>query len=579
MPKESRDKIDEALRDNVLIARAISLESKKKYSRYDKEFDILFERKHIDPTGRRPGLRCCSCSLLVEDLPMFLFDEVGLLFDADQSSIFLRSTQDAFTTPGPMGWGSISTLGESGRPTSLISNNNQLSKEMRQLYKDLQSGNIQSAYLENPPVDGILAHNEMKASLMYEGLLGLFCQKFSESTTPRMQKEKKEKYDLPDSHFHFEDKLKLSRVYKLKKHLQKHYSIDLPIILWDPETGKIEHWIPTPATLAELKATDASHKQYQKFLKILATSSDIDSLTDFLTTRDNLQEQLNRRNITDGTTPLIMIIRKKPVLSQVLIEQGADVNLCDFSDNTPLHIALITGEDEIAHLLLDKGVNVNTVNDSSQTPLFLAAQQGKIDLVVALLERGAKKTLSTKANLFGGITALDIALQNGHIQIVKILLDITPPTDLSAAECLERVKKNHSWSREEIVSGLQAILQLNSFPDEIGDAIILKTDGAWEIGLKDKNEADLLKAKLQTSQPTLEYGAYYLSLTIDQTDTLKTMLAQNIFDTTPSLKSPAVSLEPGQLGFFGGPPTEPTTTTTTTTTSAPIETPQDKFGG
>jgi ankyrin repeat protein len=58
---------------------------------------------------------------------------------------------------------------------------------------------------------------------------------------------------------------------------------------------------------------------------------------------------------------------------KLLIDAGANVNLCDRKQNYPLHWASIKGSIEILNILLNAHVNPNCINDQVGSDIFIAA--------------------------------------------------------------------------------------------------------------------------------------------------------------------------------------------------------------
>lgn len=102
-----------------------------------------------------------------------------------------------------------------------------------------------------------------------------------------------------------------------------------------------------------------------------------------------------------------------------LLAKKADPNVCARNGYGiyPLHTAITGKYDLISKLLIEGGADVNVVQNSNVTPLHLAAEQGNIELIIILLENGADISVRTQA----GTTASDIALQKGYREIADIL--------------------------------------------------------------------------------------------------------------------------------------------------------------
>lgn len=78
-----------------------------------------------------------------------------------------------------------------------------------------------------------------------------------------------------------------------------------------------------------------------------------------------------------------------------LLEQGADVNCCNYKDQTALHCAAKAGFVDIVELLLSQGASVDKQDRDGNTPLMAAVQSNiksrerLLDVVSQLLDAGA----------------------------------------------------------------------------------------------------------------------------------------------------------------------------------------------
>ncbi|KAL5342278.1 ankyrin repeat-containing domain protein [Aspergillus crustosus] len=105
-------------------------------------------------------------------------------------------------------------------------------------------------------------------------------------------------------------------------------------------------------------------------------------------------------------------------IGQILLSSGADPNKTDDSGYTPL---FLLSEDSVSALplLLEYGANINHLNYIGFTPLIRAAHDGIPSVVKALLNHGADMSLKTKY----GQTAMEVAVEKGHEEIIQILRD------------------------------------------------------------------------------------------------------------------------------------------------------------
>ncbi|HRX37225.1 MAG TPA: ankyrin repeat domain-containing protein [Aestuariivirga sp.] len=91
-------------------------------------------------------------------------------------------------------------------------------------------------------------------------------------------------------------------------------------------------------------------------------------------------------------------------------DRGAD-------GETPLHVASIRGNFDEVTALLDGGADVNSQDDVGYRPLYYAAAYGYGAIAKLLLNHGAMDGVSSEF----GTTALEIARENGHQEIVEMI--------------------------------------------------------------------------------------------------------------------------------------------------------------
>src|SRR5438105_4418888 len=150
-----------------------------------------------------------------------------------------------------------------------------------------------------------------------------------------------------------------------------------------------------------------------------------------------------------GLTPLLYAARENcGACVEVLLENGADIDLPDPDGVTPLLVAILNANWDVARQLIDAGADVNQWDIFGEAPLFTAVDlRNRIDggrasidpqnrntglaIVKALLERGADPNMQLffkPANIRGatntrGATPLIRAAGNGDLEVVKLLLE------------------------------------------------------------------------------------------------------------------------------------------------------------
>ncbi|WP_415407924.1 ankyrin repeat domain-containing protein [Sulfurovum sp. CS9] len=151
----------------------------------------------------------------------------------------------------------------------------------------------------------------------------------------------------------------------------------------------------------------------------------------------------------DGSTALIEAIKNDSEENvRALVKAGADINAPDGEIGaTPLiWAAFRNGNKDIIKILLQSGAEVNRKargdskghDGAGWTALMTAAMAGYTDVVSQLLKAGANPNSVNKA----GKTAMDIAKEEGHKEIVRLLEKAVK------SEIVKEIQKNPSTSED-----------------------------------------------------------------------------------------------------------------------------------
>jgi ankyrin repeat protein len=121
-----------------------------------------------------------------------------------------------------------------------------------------------------------------------------------------------------------------------------------------------------------------------------------------------------------GLTALtIAALVRSPEISQLLIDNGADVNGIDQGGLTALHHIAGMGDCASINVLVLNGAQVDAVDRFGLTPLMWSVQKGNADVVKCLIGHGAGVNRQPR----GGLTPLMKAVWSDDPAIVQLLLD------------------------------------------------------------------------------------------------------------------------------------------------------------
>lgn len=128
---------------------------------------------------------------------------------------------------------------------------------------------------------------------------------------------------------------------------------------------------------------------------------------------------VNKRDSNDQTALHWAAKGGHSAVVQLLLENGADIEVKNSNGLTPLHSAAERGNEAVAYLLLKKGVDIEAKDESGWMALHSAARGGHKAITRLLLAAGGDIDAKDKS----GSTALHEAAGSGHDAIVRLLLD------------------------------------------------------------------------------------------------------------------------------------------------------------
>ncbi|CVL08160.1 related to ankyrin 1 [Fusarium proliferatum] len=120
-------------------------------------------------------------------------------------------------------------------------------------------------------------------------------------------------------------------------------------------------------------------------------------------------------------------------LVELLLSRGVGVDATGYYYGSSLQAAARTGQLQIAKKLLDKGANPNVIQGRWHTSLHAAIVGGYLEIVQLLLQHGADPKLQFRIERqshsergLASSSTLQFALQEGHTEIARLLLDTDP---------------------------------------------------------------------------------------------------------------------------------------------------------
>ncbi|CAF4858679.1 unnamed protein product [Pieris macdunnoughi] len=162
-------------------------------------------------------------------------------------------------------------------------------------------------------------------------------------------------------------------------------------------------------------------KQLEQALQVLANYpyKDVDLLSAMVDVKDR-----------DGHTVLQVAVEDSWVAGVcVALEAGADVTLKANDGETPIHSAAALGNIdvliEVLSVAKQQGI-LDSQNDKGETALFQSIINGHHECVKTLLEEGA----SINITLPGNVNVFHAAAEQGHVDIIKTLLEQEPFEEL-----------------------------------------------------------------------------------------------------------------------------------------------------
>ncbi|UCM86224.1 MAG: ankyrin repeat domain-containing protein [Rickettsia endosymbiont of Culicoides impunctatus] len=144
---------------------------------------------------------------------------------------------------------------------------------------------------------------------------------------------------------------------------------------------------------------------------------DINIVKNILTKGTNI----NAKSIVGATSLFCDVSNGNKLITELLINQQADTNIASNEGVLPWHIASFKGFIEIMKILAPTILDIDykTTNTEQYTALWLASQQGHVDIVKWLIDKGADINAIRQSD---GCTALQTAICKEQLQVIEWLV-------------------------------------------------------------------------------------------------------------------------------------------------------------
>ncbi|KAJ0095905.1 hypothetical protein Patl1_16732 [Pistacia atlantica] len=130
----------------------------------------------------------------------------------------------------------------------------------------------------------------------------------------------------------------------------------------------------------------------------------------------HLSKSLSLRNEDSRSLLHVAVSSRRPEVVKILsnIDESAKViNSADEEGWAPIHSAASIGNTEIVEILLSEGADVNLKNDGGRTALHYAASKGWLKIAELLITRGAKINSKDKASSLGNPELCEFLIEEG----------------------------------------------------------------------------------------------------------------------------------------------------------------------
>ena len=113
------------------------------------------------------------------------------------------------------------------------------------------------------------------------------------------------------------------------------------------------------------------------------------------------------------------------------LRMGANVEGAAYQYDTAINFATMKGQVEVVKMLIENGADVNSPSKWDRSPLQVAVMYDQLPIAKLLLENGADVCHEAFFDDLSTPTALDLAVENREMEMIKVLTSYGAPFCLS----------------------------------------------------------------------------------------------------------------------------------------------------
>ena len=164
------------------------------------------------------------------------------------------------------------------------------------------------------------------------------------------------------------------------------------------------------------------------------------SYLDFLESAQDLSSDslyhLSSSYTSGGESLLHLAVKNSHLyMVELLLKNGANVNIQDESENTALHYAASNGKKDFVALLIKHGADMNLTNIRKQKPLDYANQRGFNEISVMILQQNPTNDIFPKQN-----------------QLANNPIDLTSNSSVSKEDIKSKLKELKELLEDNLIS-------------------------------------------------------------------------------------------------------------------------------